>query len=53
LRTLRAIDVLESIGTPEAQQILRKLAEGAPGARETREAKTALERLTISNTSSR
>lgn len=45
LRTLRAMEVLERAATPEARQILRKLAEGAPGARETRAAKAALERL--------
>ena len=45
LRTLRAIHVLERIGTPEAQDILRTLAGGAAAARETREAKAALQRL--------
>jgi RNA polymerase sigma factor (sigma-70 family) len=45
VRTLRAIQVLERIGTPEAQQILRKLAAGAAAARETRDANEALERL--------
>jgi hypothetical protein len=44
LRVLRAIWVLERIGTPEAKQALHKLAGGAP-ARETREAREALERL--------
>jgi hypothetical protein len=45
LRALRAIQVLERIGTPEAQHVLRKLAAGASGARQTRDAKKALERL--------
>jgi RNA polymerase sigma factor (sigma-70 family) len=45
LRSLRVVEVLEHIATPEARQLLRKLADGAPQARSTREAKTALERL--------
>jgi hypothetical protein len=45
LREVRAIEVLEHIGTPEAQQVLKTLATGAPEARLTREAKAALERL--------
>jgi RNA polymerase sigma factor (sigma-70 family) len=45
LRTLRAIQVLERIGTKEAAEILRKIAGGAASARETQEAKEALERL--------
>jgi WD40 repeat protein len=45
LRTLRAIQVLERIGTKDACAVLKKLSTGAEGARETREAKEALERL--------
>jgi hypothetical protein len=45
LRSLRAIEVLEHLATPEARQVLQKLAEGAPNVRLTREAKAALARL--------
>jgi hypothetical protein len=45
LRGLRAVAVLEHIGTPEAKQLLVNLSEGAPEARLTREAKAALGRL--------
>lgn len=45
LRRLRAVEVLERIGSPEARQILETLVQGAPEARQTREAKTALARL--------
>jgi WD40 repeat protein len=45
LRTLRAIEVLERIGTPDAQTILRDLAQGSPYAAETRHAQAALLRL--------
>jgi RNA polymerase sigma factor (sigma-70 family) len=46
LRALRAVEVLERIGTPEARQVLDGLAAGAPEARLTREARESLERLT-------
>jgi hypothetical protein len=46
LRNLRAVEVLEHIGTPDAREVLRTLATGAPDARLTREAKASLERLT-------
>jgi WD40 repeat protein len=45
LRALRAVELLEQIGTPAARQTLRELAQGAPAGRLAREAKTALERL--------
>jgi hypothetical protein len=45
LRCLRAVEVLEHIGTPDAQQVLKTLASGTPPARLTREAKASLERL--------
>jgi len=45
LRTIRAIMAMENIGSPEAQAILQALARGAPGARETEEAKGSLQRL--------
>jgi RNA polymerase sigma factor (sigma-70 family) len=44
LRTLRALEVLTRIGTPRARQALRALADGAPGAWQTRQARAALER---------
>jgi WD40 repeat protein len=50
LRTSRAIEALERIATPEARQLLTKLAAGAPGAEQTREAKAALKRLAQSAT---
>jgi HEAT repeat protein len=43
LRAYRAIQVLEQLGTPEADQLLKRLAGGAPG-RQTIETKLALER---------
>ena len=45
LRRLRAIAVLEKLGTPEARRVLERLASGFEGARETRDARAALRRL--------
>lgn len=45
LRTWRVMEVLEHIATPEAEQILEKLAQGAPAHRITEEAKASLQRL--------
>jgi hypothetical protein len=45
LRAIRGVEVLERIGTPEARHLLKALAEGAPEARLTREARASLERL--------
>jgi RNA polymerase sigma factor (sigma-70 family) len=46
LQQLRAVEVLEHIGTLEARQVLEKLASGTVEARLTREAKASLARLT-------
>jgi hypothetical protein len=45
LRSLRAVEVLEHLGTSEAREVLQTLANGASHARLTREAKASLERL--------
>jgi RNA polymerase sigma factor (sigma-70 family) len=45
LQALRAIQVLEIVGTADARSLLQAVAEGAPGARLTEEAKVALARL--------
>jgi hypothetical protein len=45
LRELRAVEILERIGTSGARQVLRTLAKGSPAARVTREAKASLDRL--------
>ena len=45
LRVLRAVETLERIGTPQAQALLQTLAKGAAGARQTREAQQALQRI--------
>jgi hypothetical protein len=46
LRTLRAIEVLEHMGTPAARRCLEAMSKGAADARQTHEAKKALRRLT-------
>jgi hypothetical protein len=46
LRRLRAIHMLEQVGSKEAQQVLRVLGSGAAEARDTREARESLKRLT-------
>ena len=45
IRQLRAIEVLEKIGTPAVRPVLQRLAQGAPSARQTGDARTALLRL--------
>jgi WD40 repeat protein/beta-lactamase regulating signal transducer with metallopeptidase domain len=45
LRLVRAVEALERMGTPEAQQQLQTLAKGATGALPTRESQAALDRL--------
>src|SRR5205807_5936879 len=45
LRGVRVIEVLESIGTPEARQVLERMAGGTPNALLTQEATAALRRL--------
>ena len=44
LRLLRALATLEEIGTPDAHRLVKSLANGAPDARLTQEARTLLER---------
>jgi len=46
LQAIRAVEVLEQVGTPEAKELLATLARGAPAARLTQEAKGSLGRLT-------
>jgi hypothetical protein len=46
LRDLRAVELLELLGSSEARQLIEVLAGGAPEARLTREARSALRRLT-------
>jgi HEAT repeat protein len=45
LRQLRAVELLEGIGTPAARDLLSELAKGAAEAPLTRDATAALERL--------
>lgn len=45
VRTRRALEVLERVGTAEAKNVLMILANGAPGAWQTRDAKAVLKRL--------
>ena len=46
LRVVRAIEVLERIGTDPARKVLQRIASGAQGALVTSQALAALERLT-------
>jgi RNA polymerase sigma factor (sigma-70 family) len=48
LRSLRALEVLEAVGGPEALQVVERIANGAAEARLTRDAKAALARLDVS-----
>jgi WD40 repeat protein len=45
LQAIRAVEVLELIGTSEARKLLARLAQGFPNARLTREASESLSRL--------
>jgi hypothetical protein len=47
MRGLRCVAVLEHIGRPEAIRLLDELGKGPPGAKLTRGAKAALERLNM------
>jgi WD40 repeat protein len=44
IRTVRTVEVLEQIGTPEARRVLEELADGVLEARATQEAQAALQR---------
>ena len=45
VRTVRGVEVLERVHTPEARRVLEKVAREAPGSPLAQEAKAALERL--------
>jgi hypothetical protein len=47
LRSLRALTVLEQVGTKEARAKIGELTKGLPDARLTREAKRAVERAAV------
>jgi hypothetical protein len=47
LRDLRAVEVLEGVGTAEAREVLQVLARGAPESRLTQEARASLQRLDL------
>ena len=47
LRAIRAVEVLERIGSREARDFLRELADGAEGAYLTIHAKEALDRTSL------
>ena len=49
LRIVRAIEALEYAATPQARRLLEALAHGAPGALQTHEAKSSLNRLANRN----
>jgi hypothetical protein len=46
LQTLRALEALEAMATPEARKLLSVVARGSPDSWQTQEAKASLERLT-------
>ncbi len=49
IREDRCLEVLEVIGTPEAQRFLNELSKGSPAAHLTQEARATVERLTRRN----
>jgi dipeptidyl aminopeptidase/acylaminoacyl peptidase len=53
LQGLRALEVLERLDTPESRQLLRTLAEGAPGAWLTQAAKVIVGRLSSKHPNNR
>jgi hypothetical protein len=44
---VRTLEVLERAATPEARRLLQTLADGAPGARLTKEAQAVMNRMPI------
>jgi hypothetical protein len=45
MRALRALEVLEQVGGPEALRVVESLARGVPGAGQTERAKQACQRM--------